>query len=299
MKLKIKMFLLLLLVCGISSLQAADFSYSEDFTGTVGSQPTDWFNYSSTSLGGTGDIDIQQDLLDASNYVYAGQTEDTFTGSYYQNADANDWVNYTLEVDFQQTWSYPSTTGTASYLFSAVTFRNDGPLRGYILRVRKLLGTTVTHLMLGYYDTSDTLTFPDDVDIVPIAQAEMVNALAPNVWYTYTVDVNGNNIHAQIAERGSIFVEAEINAVDTRLVKGSVGVYSAMNSSNYSEFDNVIVDGNTDLTCEMVLGAYALTADMNQDCYVDLKDFAVMAEDWAKCIDAGDPTCIQPWNPQP
>lgn len=294
MEFRIKLLLLFLL--GFAGfVSAGTFSYSEDFTGSIGGEPQDWLNYSSS----VGAIDIQQDLLDPANYVYAGQTSGSFTGSYYANPDAQNWVNYTVEVDFQQTWEYPSTTGTQSYLFSAVTFRHDGPLRGYILRVRKLLGTTSTHLMLGYYDTTDSGAFPDTPDIEYIAQAEMMNALLPNTWYTYTVTVSGNSIYAKIAKRGSIITEAEINAIDTRLVRGSVGVYSAMNTSNYSEFDNVIVNGDTDLTCEMVKGAYSKVGDLNGDCYVNILDLGIFAQSWLYCIDEADPDCIKPWDPQP
>jgi C1A family cysteine protease len=38
-------------------------------------------------------------------------------------------------------------------------------------------------------------------------------------------------------------------------------------------------------------GQVYLTTDINKDCYVDLKDLAVLAADWLKCTDLSDKTC--------
>ena len=35
--------------------------------------------------------------------------------------------------------------------------------------------------------------------------------------------------------------------------------------------------------------------DLNQDCYINLKDFAFVATNWLKCNDPEDPTC--PYRP--
>jgi len=39
-----------------------------------------------------------------------------------------------------------------------------------------------------------------------------------------------------------------------------------------------------------------MLSDLNQDCYVDLADFALMATDWAKCTTPGGAGCETPWQ---
>ena len=43
---------------------------------------------------------------------------------------------------------------------------------------------------------------------------------------------------------------------------------------------------------------WTLTADMNNDCYVNLEDFAELAIDWLRCYEPTDPMCEHPWMEQ-
>ena len=44
--------------------------------------------------------------------------------------------------------------------------------------------------------------------------------------------------------------------------------------------------------CQDVLDAdLKQKADLNDDCYVNLEDLAIMALDWAQCVNPGDPEC--------
>ena len=40
---------------------------------------------------------------------------------------------------------------------------------------------------------------------------------------------------------------------------------------------------------------YQTPGDLNDDCYVNLLDFALISEDWQQCMDPQDPACQQPW----
>lgn len=40
---------------------------------------------------------------------------------------------------------------------------------------------------------------------------------------------------------------------------------------------------------------FTIIADLNSDCYVDIKDFAIFASYWLQCIDPDDPLCDKPW----
>lgn len=47
---------------------------------------------------------------------------------------------------------------------------------------------------------------------------------------------------------------------------------------------------------DIIQGQYVgMLADLNQDCYIDLVDFALLAEDWAKCNTPGDSNCEVTW----
>ena len=57
---------------------------------------------------------------------------------------------------------------------------------------------------------------------------------------------------------------------------------------------NIISDAQE--SCATVIDAgLGLDSDFNEDCYVNLKDFAYFAKDWARCMDPNDPNCETPW----
>ncbi|HBG27893.1 MAG TPA: hypothetical protein DDX75_12460 [Phycisphaerales bacterium] len=50
------------------------------------------------------------------------------------------------------------------------------------------------------------------------------------------------------------------------------------------------------LTCNDVFAAgYGLPGDINEDCYIDLKDFAIIAYDWLACNIPDETNCIENW----
>lgn len=46
---------------------------------------------------------------------------------------------------------------------------------------------------------------------------------------------------------------------------------------------------------EVTWGDLAMEYDLNQDCYVELMDFALLTEQWQACIEPTDDTCDHPW----
>ena len=53
--------------------------------------------------------------------------------------------------------------------------------------------------------------------------------------------------------------------------------------------------GITDCEQAIELG-YTLPADMNRDCYVDIRDLSYIAMEWLDCMDPLDPTCEHLWE---
>lgn len=85
---------------------------------------------------------------------------------------------------------------------------------------------------------------------------------------------------------------------------GSVPLYGKID--NFFIFDTVLAQGQiqglmtanelpTPTTCQEVID-YGLTSvgDLNFDCYVDLRDFAMLAGEWMLCVDLDDPACTLP-----
>lgn len=47
---------------------------------------------------------------------------------------------------------------------------------------------------------------------------------------------------------------------------------------------------------EAIADGYDSAADANLDCYVDLRDFALLSQDWLQCMDPVDTACLHPWE---
>ena len=65
-------------------------------------------------------------------------------------------------------------------------------------------------------------------------------------------------------------------------------------------FDNIVVRAvpltGPDNCTEAIQAGYTLNSDLNDDCYVDLADFAVIANEWLDCILPYNPDCTAPWE---
>ena len=65
----------------------------------------------------------------------------------------------------------------------------------------------------------------------------------------------------------------------------------------YETVDRFTVGPTSTKICgSVILGeGKSLVGDINEDCYVDLKDFALVAGAWAQCMDPEDVDCEKPW----
>lgn len=73
---------------------------------------------------------------------------------------------------------------------------------------------------------------------------------------------------------------------------GQISVYVGPTGTTY--YDGVGYELVTQCDIKISEG-WALRADLNGDCYVNLLDFAELAYDWLQCIEPTDPTCEHPW----
>lgn len=78
----------------------------------------------------------------------------------------------------------------------------------------------------------------------------------------------------------------ELNAGDT--LDFVVGAGTDGGTSDNTPFELVITDSPS---CQDV-GIY-LETDLNKDCYINLEDFALLADDWLLCNDPANPTCTE------
>ncbi|MCG8581900.1 MAG: hypothetical protein MI866_18380, partial [Bacteroidales bacterium] len=88
----------------------------------------------------------------------------------------------------------------------------------------------------------------------------------------------------------------------TNVTFSSDGVYTIRLTADNTEsggseqvYDEIVVTV-TNPTCQHAIddGRRILT-DLNSDCYVNIKDFAILAADWLKCNDPEGDDCEWPW----
>ncbi|MBI9019077.1 MAG: LamG domain-containing protein [Phycisphaerae bacterium] len=90
-----------------------------------------------------------------------------------------------------------------------------------------------------------------------------------------------------------------VNAVETVVKFSSPGTYVLQLSADdtLATITDDVVITVTDPTCQDVIDAGLLMAgDINEDCYVNLEDFALMAADWLRCNNPQDSTCEWPFE---
>ena len=94
-------------------------------------------------------------------------------------------------------------------------------------------------------------------------------------------------------------VFADINSPETSVEFNQQGVYQLTLTADdtTASISDIITVTVIDPTCQDVKDAgLIIVADVNQDCYVDLSDFAVIAVSWLECNNPQDSTCPWPFN---
>ena len=57
----------------------------------------------------------------------------------------------------------------------------------------------------------------------------------------------------------------------------------------------LVLDGCPENCLEVQDMNYGLSADLDNDCRVDFRDFALIAEKWSQCNEPDKPECLENW----
>lgn len=113
----------------------------------------------------------------------------------------------------------------------------------------------------------------------------------PQKPITLELNFDVNNVTARVSHNGGA---ATISFKTTvRFGKPAMGGWNEW-AYAYGQFDDFEIYDNrpyTPANCNDSL-SYHLKADINKDCKVDFKDFALFAEGWSKCTDPTDSNCL-------
>ena len=98
----------------------------------------------------------------------------------------------------------------------------------------------------------------------------------------------------QAAANGDPFEGFLIKFVEEGTGDDWFGVWTKDSSETPAE---LIIDYGPPDTCAEVLAmGHSIQVDLNDDCYVNLADFAIFAAQWLDCIDPTDASCAKPWE---
>lgn len=249
-------------------------SWSEDFTGANGAQPSGWT--------------VHQGLVDIRSNEYTTRGNNgSRTVATYNESNALAWADYDLSCRIKQNLVFPTgTTGSPSY--PGVAFRVQDDDNYYLASVRKLSGWSTPSLVLSLVQDGQV----SELAVTAIPGFDV------NIWYDLRVAAHGTNIQVGIwrdgIDLGSLVV------LDDTFDAGSVGVDADMPVPYMVRYDDFVVSGRQYTAqgrCDQVLAqGYSLTADLNRDCYVEWADFGIFAGQWQRCMNPEDTDCDRPWE---
>lgn len=113
-------------------------------------------------------------------------------------------------------------------------------------------------------------------------------------------DANFTNINTQFSNADIIDIaSSDFNGDGYADVVYTTGgsVYYNLNTGLSPFFDDAnavtlsAADSNSVAVAENVVRCAEINADLNNDCYVDFKDFSIFSQNWLKCTDLFDPNC--------
>ena len=126
-----------------------------------------------------------------------------------------------------------------------------------------------------------------------------VTGLTSGEWYDVRLSVNGLNVLGQyrVSAPGDTgdWTIVGTSTADPNFDPNHVSVYG--NRNDAVSIDDVATASQGPQTCDeaILLGYSLLDMDLNGDCRVNLKDFAMIAADWLRCVKPEDPACEKPW----
>jgi hypothetical protein len=122
---------------------------------------------------------------------------------------------------------------------------------------------------------------------------------------TEVFDANGDGLAyawTQISPADPVAVFSAMNVEDPQITFTTPGVYRfrlTMNDGQYGTSGNIYKEFTITVNqadCARVKADGLLMAgDINEDCRVDINDFALMAADWLKCNNPVDSACVNPY----
>ena len=72
--------------------------------------------------------------------------------------------------------------------------------------------------------------------------------------------------------------------------------YASSSTAGIKYIDDIkLSDGAPETCVEALRKGYDLSGDVNKDCYVNLVDYAMIAEDWMECNDPENDNCLGNW----
>jgi len=83
-----------------------------------------------------------------------------------------------------------------------------------------------------------------------------------------------------------------VSATDTDFASFSRIYITASTEGEEFFIDEILIDPIVTMTCqELIANGFGIKSDLNDDCYVDLEDMAILAADWLRCNDPEDEDC--------
>ena len=139
-------------------------------------------------------------------------------------------------------------------------------------------------------ETYDKTYLPDAVDWS-----------AGYVWHTLTVEMNFATHEARAKLNDKDFTAwVHMPEEDSFFYSGSAYDYTSINvnaSQGTFNLDNLWLTQAEYDCAEAIADGYGLDLDFNDDCSINLVDFASLAGDWLDCMEPGVGGCQTPWSP--
>ena len=119
-----------------------------------------------------------------------------------------------------------------------------------------------------------------------------------DTWYHVVVQsYSDHTTTIHLYERSGDSLVDEVPIDEVTYEHDAVGSLVFRISANGNvDLDNVLIDSGSAGCADIMAKGWTDQTDLNLDCYVDLKDFALFAQMWLECIDPLNELCDHPWE---
>ena len=201
---------------------------------------------------------------------------------------SNKWGIITKSHDVQTTgkiqWNFSFNTGIVNTVgYAAVLIVNGDSDGQFYCSVRP----TDSTFKVQWKDSSGTFV----QELLTVTFAEAGFTLAKREWYQFTVtyDIHRDTLSVDIRKEDEtavthIYTGTSSNGLPVHpeeITVMLIGSHIAVDEIMVNYFPSICGDRHTE---------YAPT-DLNQDCWINLRDFALIADKWMNCTDPGDSSC--------